>query len=243
MNGQGGRLGHPGYDVRLTFASLNVALNTSGAGPSSRRTARGASGYHDEVFHDDDHVLRTPTKLLDDASSAQRKLDPADGLQDAQLDNGARVHIVHGDVARGGHVLVNVRKFTGIPQERRHPRRQHAPLDQVVERREPGLCAGPALDRVRRPSRRRKDDVYVVHRCRARPSAAGGRGRGGLRGRHPLPNVAHMQTRAARSDREPVDLRRLVAGFLRMAPDVAIVGEVRDREGLPEIRAHGCHAV
>jgi pilus assembly protein CpaF len=35
-----------------------------------------------------------------------------------------------------------------------------------------------------------------------------------------------MQTRAARSDREPVDLRRL----LRMAPDVAIVGEVRDRE-------------
>jgi hypothetical protein len=28
-------------------------------------------------------------------------------------------------------------------------------------------------------------------------------------------------------------LRRLVAGFLRMAPDVAIVGEVRDREGLP----------
>jgi pilus assembly protein CpaF len=34
----------------------------------------------------------------------------------------------------------------------------------------------------------------------------------------PLPNVAHMQTCAARSDREPVDLRRLVAGFLRMAP-------------------------
>ena len=31
----------------------------------------------------------------------------------------------------------------------------------------------------------------------------------------------------------PVDLRRLVAGFLRMAPDVAIVGEVRDREALP----------
>jgi pilus assembly protein CpaF len=51
-----------------------------------------------------------------------------------------------------------------------------------------------------------------------------------------------MQTRAARYDREPVDLRRLVAGFLRMAPDVAIVGEVRDREALPEIRAHGCTA-
>jgi pilus assembly protein CpaF len=34
-------------------------------------------------------------------------------------------------------------------------------------------------------------------------------------------------------DRKEVDLRRLVAGFLRMAPDIAIVGEVRDREALP----------
>lgn len=49
----------------------------------------------------------------------------------------------------------------------------------------------------------------------------------------PLPNVASMQTRPARAEREVVDLRRLVAGFLRMAPDVAIVGEVRDREALP----------
>lgn len=42
-----------------------------------------------------------------------------------------------------------------------------------------------------------------------------------------------MQTRPARTDRKEVDLRRLVSGFLRMAPDVAIVGEVRDREALP----------
>src|SRR5829696_7429735 len=48
-----------------------------------------------------------------------------------------------------------------------------------------------------------------------------------------LPNVAQMQTRAGRADRPPVDLRRLVAGFLRMAPDIAIVGEVRDKEALP----------
>jgi pilus assembly protein CpaF len=48
-----------------------------------------------------------------------------------------------------------------------------------------------------------------------------------------LPNVASMQTRPARGDRPAIDLRRLVAGFLRMAPDVAIVGEVRDREALP----------
>jgi pilus assembly protein CpaF len=48
-----------------------------------------------------------------------------------------------------------------------------------------------------------------------------------------LANVASMQTRPARNDRREVDLRRLVAGFLRMAPDIAIVGEVRDREVLP----------
>ena len=35
------------------------------------------------------------------------------------------------------------------------------------------------------------------------------------------------------TDRPAIDLRKLVAGFLRMAPDVAIVGEVRDREALP----------
>ena len=49
----------------------------------------------------------------------------------------------------------------------------------------------------------------------------------------PVANVASMQTRPARADRPEVDLRRLVAGFLRMAPDIAIVGEVRDREALP----------
>jgi pilus assembly protein CpaF len=42
-----------------------------------------------------------------------------------------------------------------------------------------------------------------------------------------------MQTRAGRVDRPAIDLRRLVSGFLRMAPDVAVVGEVRDREALP----------
>lgn len=46
-------------------------------------------------------------------------------------------------------------------------------------------------------------------------------------------NAAHLQTRPARGDRPEIDLRRLVSGFLRMAPDIAIVGEVRDREALP----------
>jgi pilus assembly protein CpaF len=56
----------------------------------------------------------------------------------------------------------------------------------------------------------------------------------------PLANVASMQTRAARPDRPGIDLRRLVSGFLRMAPDVAIVGEVRDREALPLLFTPRC---
>jgi pilus assembly protein CpaF len=78
------------------------------------RRHHGPSGYHDEIFHDDEHVVRILTKILDDASGSHRKLDPAEGLQDAQLENGARLHIVHRDIGRDGHLLVNIRKFTGV---------------------------------------------------------------------------------------------------------------------------------
>lgn len=194
---------------------------------------RGVSGYHDEVFHDDDHVVRTLTKILDDASQSHRKLDPAEGLQDAQLDTGARLHIVHGDVGRDGHVIVNIRKFTGVA---------FRDLAELVDR--------DMLDR------RVAEFLQACVRARLSIVFAGAPGSGkttllsccaaeldpALRvvvaeevfeADVPLPNVAHMQTRPARLDRKEVDLRRLVAGFLRMAPDVAIVGEVRDREALP----------
>ena len=74
----------------------------------------GPNGYHDEVFHDDDHVSRTLTKILSDSTGAHRKLDPSEGLQDAQLDDGSRLHIVHGDIGRGGHMMVNIRKFANV---------------------------------------------------------------------------------------------------------------------------------
>ena len=193
----------------------------------------GPSGYHDEVFHDGEHLTRTLTKLLDDASTSHRKLDPAEGLQDAQLDDGSRLHIVHGDVSRGGHPMVNIRRFTGVAF--------HS-LDQLVERDMlPKPVARFLADCVRA-------DLSIVF------AGAPGSGKTTLlsccaaeldpakrvviaeevfEADVPLANVAQMQTRAARSDRPAVDLRRLVSGFLRMAPDVAIVGEVRDREALP----------
>jgi len=197
------------------------------------RRHRGPSGYHDEVFHDDEHVLRTLTKLLDDAATAHRKLDPAEGLQDAQLDDGARVHIVHGDVARGGHVLVNIRRFTGIA---------FTSLDELVER---GMLTGQVAAFLRACVRARLSVVVAGRPGSGKTtlmSCAAAELDPALRvviaeevfeADVPTPNVAQMQTRPARGDRSAVDLRRLVSGFLRMAPDVAIVGEVRDREALP----------
>jgi pilus assembly protein CpaF len=193
----------------------------------------GGSGYHDEVFHDDEHVTRTLTRILDDAAGSHRKLDPAEGLQDAQLEGGARIHIVHRDVGRDGHLLVNIRKFTGVA---------HKSLEELVDR---GMFQRSAAEFLRACVRARLSVLFagapgsgkttLLSCCAAELDPA-------LRivvaeevfeTDLPLPNVAAMQTRPARSDRPEVSLRRLVAGFLRMAPDIAIVGEVRDREALP----------
>lgn len=194
---------------------------------------RGPDGYHDEVFHDDDHVLRTLTRILDASGTAHRKLDPSEGLQDAQLDDGARLHIVHGDVARGGHVMVNVRKFTGVA---------FRSLDQLVDR---GTLDPPVAALLAAAVRTRCSIVFagapgagkttLLSCCAAEldPALRVVVAEEVFEADLPLPNVASMQTRPARADRPAVDLRRLVAGFLRMAPDVAIVGEVRDREALP----------
>jgi pilus assembly protein CpaF len=194
---------------------------------------RGRSGYHDEVFHDDEHVIRILTKILDDASGSHRKLDPSEGLQDAQLENGARVHIVHGDVSRGGHIMLNVRKFTGVAFRR---------LDELVERE---MLTAAAASFLAECVRARQTIVIagapgsgkttLLSCCAAEldPALRVVVAEEVFEADVPLPNVASMQTRPARPDRPAVDLRKLVAGFLRMAPDVAIVGEVRDREALP----------
>ena len=204
-------------------------------GPSSIFIKRhsGDNGYHDEVFHDDDHVTRTITKILDDSNRAHRKLDPSEGLQDAQLEGGARMHIVHGDIGRDGHLLVNIRKFTGVSV---------TSLDELVQREM--LCHEVAAF-LRACVRSRTTIVFagapgagkttMLSCCAAEldPALRVVIAEEVFEADVPLANVASMQTRPARADRREVDLRRLVAGFLRMAPDIAIVGEVRDREVLP----------
>lgn len=190
-------------------------------------------GYHDEVFHDPAHVERTVTKLLEDAASSHRKLDPTEGLQDAQLDDGARVHIVHGDLSRGGHLMLNIRKFNGVAIR---------DLSELVSL---GSLSASAATFLTEAVRARLSIVFagapgsgkttLLSCCAAEldPTLRVVVAEEVFEADVPLANVASMQTRPSRSDRPEVDLRRLVSGFLRMAPDVAIVGEVRDREALP----------
>lgn len=193
----------------------------------------GGNRFYHEVFHDDDHVARTLTKLLDDSSTSHRKLDPVEGLQDAQLDDGARLHIVHGDLSRGGHLMVNIRKFTGVAL---------SSLDELVER---GSLTAAAARFLSAAVRSRLSIVFagapgagkttLLSCCAAEldPSLRVVIAEEVFEAQVDVANVASMQTRPPRTDRPAIDLRRLVSGFLRMAPDVAIVGEVRDREALP----------
>jgi len=193
----------------------------------------GPSGYHHEVFHDDAHVVRTLTKVLEDASSSHRKLDATEGLQDAQLDDGSRLHIVHGDLGRGGHVMVNIRKFARVAFH---------DLPELAERqmlsddaaRFLALCVGSKASIVFAGAPGSGKTTMLSCCCaELDPSLRVVVAEEVFEADVPVANAAHMQTRPARGDRPAIDLRRLVSGFLRMAPDIAIVGEVRDREALP----------
>ncbi len=186
-----------------------------------------------ESFYDDDHLTRTVSRLLERSIGSHRKLDPVAGLQDAQLPDGSRVHIVHPELTKSAHLCVNIRKFTGLPNRS---------LWQLVSK---AMLSPPTATLLSAAIRSKATIIF------AGPPGAGKTTLLGCLASELDPssrvviaeevpeteiqmcNVAHLQSRPERQDRPEIDLRRLVAGFLRMAPDIAIVGEVRDRESLP----------
>jgi pilus assembly protein CpaF len=149
------------------------------------------------------HADQDPRRRL----GAHRKLDPSEGLQDAQLDDGARLHIVHRDVGRGGHLIVNIRKFTGVA---------FRSLDELVDR---GMLTPEVAEFLRAAVRARLSIVFagppgsgkttLLSCCTAEldPTLRVVTAEEVFEVDVPLPNVASMQTRAARPDRPAVDLR------------------------------------
>ncbi len=191
------------------------------------------AAFHGAAFHDSDHLRRTVERILADSGLGQRALDPAEGLQDSQLTGGARLHVVHADLTREGSLALNIRKFTGLPRRS---------LDDLAEG---GMLSQAAASLLRAAQSAGASIVFsgppgsgktTLLSALAAEMPAETRvvvAEEVLETHVPLPNVAHLQTRPARPERPAIDLRRLVAGFLRMAPDLAIVGEVRDHEGPP----------
>ncbi len=197
------------------------------------RRHRQPSTPHSEVFLDSDHLERTLVRLLDDAGGVgTRRYDPTLGLQDATLVDGSRIHVVHSDIAADREPLVNIRKRTGlaakslgalVASEALTPAAANF-LAAAVQARSTVVVAGaPGTG---------KTTVLACLTAELDPEARVVVAEEVSELEIPLPNVATMHTRAQRPDRPAVELRDLVAGFLRMAPDVAVVGEVRDREAL-----------
>ena len=116
---------------------------------------QGPSGYHDEVFHDDDHVVRTLTKILDDAVRHPPQARPGRGPAGRPArhrrppPHRPRRHRPRRP-RPGQHPQVHRRR---VPDPRRAGRARHA--RHPGGRLPAGLRAGPAVDRLRRRSRAR----------------------------------------------------------------------------------------
>jgi pilus assembly protein CpaF len=174
------------------------------------------------AFYDDDHVRRILERLIDSARGASRTLEPAEGIQDFSLADGSRMHVVHPELTSDGHFVINIRRFGptksnvpfGIPPIALGAVRLGATLLIC------GLPGSGKTTLLRNLVNRLDPHERIVLAEEVSET------------RLDLPNVAHLQTRRARNTTKEIDLRALVGAFLRMSPDRALVGEIRDREAL-----------
>ncbi len=149
------------------------------------RRHQGPSGYHDEVFHDDEHVLRTLTKLLDDASRRTASSTRPRACRTPSSTTAPGSTSSTATSRRGGHVLVNIRQ---VHRHRLQGHRRAGRARTCSPPRSPRSCGpacAPGCRSCSRAARLGQDDVAVVHGGRARPVAAGGGGGGGVRDRRP----------------------------------------------------------
>jgi pilus assembly protein CpaF len=177
-----------------------------------------------EGFYDDHHVRRTLERLAAQAIGGQRVLDPSEGIQDLSLPDGSRLHVVHPELSSTGHLIVNLRRVRNLEAMTRETGIERflvATLEAGATVLIAGLPGSGKTTLARRLLARQHPTTRLVIGEEVAETGV------------VLPNVAHLQTRRARRGVAAVDLRTLVAAFVRMAPDRAVVGEVRDQEALP----------
>ncbi|MHB8189763.1 MAG: CpaF family protein [Ferrimicrobium sp.] len=178
---------------------------------------------HSEAFYNDAHVRRILERLIDSAVGTTRVLDPQEGVQDISLRDGSRLHIVHPELSRGHHFILNIRRFTKSP----HIQATSGATDLL----ETLVRAGATVVIAGLPGTGKTTLLRMILES-LDPTTRIVLAEEVLETRVDLPNVAHLQTRHLRPQSTGIDLRSLVGAFLRMAPQRAVVGEVRDKEAL-----------
>ncbi len=200
--------------------------------------AHGRDPYrHNECFHDEQHLERVLSRMLETSVGSTRQLDPSLGVQDAQLPDGTRLHIVHPELTREYSFAISIRKFAKntfsciadfvaagslSPQAGDFLFRAVQAGTTILVSGAPGVgkttLLGAMIDAV--PDSKR---VIVIEET---PEISVLK-----------PDRVQLHTRMNRPGRAEVSLRSLVKASLRMNSDVLILGEVRDDESLPLLLA------
>lgn len=187
---------------------------------------------HLDTFHDSQHLERVLGRMLETSRGSTRQLDPSLGIQDAQLPDGTRLHIVHPELTNNYSFSVSIRKFA---------RNSRGTVADFVESGTISAQGGDFLFRA------------ITHGATVLISGAPGTGKTTLLNalidalpdtkrivvieetpeiKVSKPDYVQLHTRPQRLDRSELPLRDLVKASLRMSAEVLVLGEVRDRESL-----------
>lgn len=188
---------------------------------------------HDDTFHDQQHLERVLSRMLETSVGSTRQLDPSLGVQDAQLPDGTRLHIVHPELTSTFSYAVSIRKFSRnsldsieqlvragsmSPQVGDFLHRATASGATILISGSPGSGKTTLLSALADAVPQSKRVVIVEETPEINVQKR---------------DLVQLHSRPNRPGRAEIPLRSLVKASLRMAPDLLILGEVRDEESLP----------
>lgn len=186
-----------------------------------------------DSFHDLSHLERVLSRMIETSVGSSRQLDPSLGVQDAQLPDGTRLHIIHPELTQNLSFAVSIRKFA---------KNSLSSIAEIVEKGSLSPQAGDFLFRAAS-----QGATILI-------SGAPGSGKTTLLNalidaipdqkrivaieetpemKIFKPDKVHLHTRVDRPGHPEISLRDLVKTSLRMNPEALILGEVRDLESLP----------